>query len=122
MGTQGHALLSDVEAKPGNAGLCLSLNQPSQVSPDSATCWPFGENGVYTRANGQVVNGTRFPLGNNFGSNGYFITIGNSNYNSLQMTWRYASGPLEFLAGYTFSKSIDDSSGRGTRSIRSTTG
>jgi hypothetical protein len=113
VGTQGHRLLSDLEANPGSAALCLSVSQAGQVAPGSATCGPFGENGVYTTAGGATINGTRPVLGPNFGSDGYFITIGNSNYNSLQVTWRYASGPLEFLAGYTFSKSIDDSSGWG---------
>ncbi len=113
VGTQAHALLSDLEANVGNPGLCLGLSQTSQVAPSSGTCGPFGENGVYTRANGQVVNGTRSPLGNAFGSDGYFVTIGNSNYNSLQVTLRHRSGPLELLAGYTWSKSIDDSSGWG---------
>ena len=28
--------------------LCLSVSQPSQVAPGSATCGPFGENGVFT--------------------------------------------------------------------------
>jgi hypothetical protein len=113
VGTQGHALLSDLESNIGNPQLCLGVSQPSQVTPSSGTCGPFGENGVYTRANGTVVNGTRYPLGNQFGSNGYFMTIGNSNYNSLQVTLRHRSGPLELLGGYTFSKSIDDSSGWG---------
>jgi len=113
VGTQGHRLLSDLESNPGNAALCLSLSQPSEVAPSSGTCGPFGENGVYTRANGQVVNGTRYPLGNAFGSNGYFIAIGNSDYNSLQVSFRHRSGPLELLAAYTWSKSIDDSSGWG---------
>ena len=113
VGTQGHALLSDLEANPGNPALCLSASQPSQVAPGSGTCGPFGENGVYTLANGKVINGTRSPLGNLFGSDGYFITMGNSNYNSLQVSFRHRSGPLEVLAAYTWSKSIDDSSGWG---------
>ena len=113
VGTQGHALLSDLEANPGNPALCLSLSQPSQVAAGSPTCGPYSENAVYTRANGQVVNGTRSPLGNSFGSDGYFTTIGNSNYNSLQASFKHRSGPLEVLAAYTWSKSIDDSSGWG---------
>jgi hypothetical protein len=60
-----------------------------------------------------VVNGTRSPLGNSFVSDGYFTTIGNSNYNSLQASFKHRSGPLEVLAAYTWSKSIDDSSGWG---------
>jgi hypothetical protein len=113
VGTQGHALLSDLESNPGNPALCLSVSQPSQVTPTSGTCGPYGENGVFTRVNGTVVNGTRSPYGNAFGSNGYFITIGNSNYNSLQVSFKHRSGPLEVLAAYTWSKSIDDSSGWG---------
>jgi Carboxypeptidase regulatory-like domain len=113
VGTQGHALLSDLESNVGNPALCLSVSQPSQVIPGGATCGPFGENNVFTRRDGTVINGTRSPFGNAFGSNGYFITIGNSNYNSLQVSFRHRSGPLELLAGYTWSKSIDDSSGWG---------
>ena len=113
VGTQGHALLSDLEANPGNPGLCLSASQPSQVAASSGTCGPFGENGVYTLTNGTVINGTRAPYGNAFGSDGYFITIGNSNYNSMQVSFKHRSGPLEVLAAYTWSKSIDDSSGWG---------
>ncbi len=115
VGTQGHRLLSNIEANPGNPALCLSASQPSQVQPGSPTCGPGGENGVYTLANGQVINGTRSPLGNDFGSNGYFIAVGNSNYNSLQASWRYHTASLEFLAGYTWSKSIDNSSGWGNQ-------
>ncbi len=110
VGTQGHALLSSLESSPGNRALCLSLRQPSQVSPISATCGPFAQNGVYTTAAGQVINGTRL-LGNAFGSNQYFKTFGNSNYNSLQASLKYSTGPLELLAAYTFSKSIDNASG-----------
>lgn len=113
VGTEGHALLSDLESNPGNPALCLGLSQPSEVVPGGATCGPFSENTVFTRANGQVVNGTRAPFGNDFGSNGYFMTIGNSNYNSMQVTFKHQSGPLELLAGYTWSKAIDDSSGWG---------
>jgi hypothetical protein len=113
VGTQGHALLSDLESNPGNPALCLSVSQPNQVIPGGATCGPFGENNVITRVDGTVINGTRSPFSNALGSNGYFITIGNSNYNSMQVSFRHRSGPLEVLAGYTWSKSIDDSSGWG---------
>jgi hypothetical protein len=113
VGTQGHALLSDLESNPGNPALCLSVSQPSQVIPGGATCGPFGENNIFTRVDGTVVNGTRSPFSNALGSNGYFMTIGNSNYHSMQVSFRHRSGPLEFLAAYTWSKSIDDSSGWG---------
>ena len=110
VGSQGHALMDEKESNPGNSQLCLSLSQPSEVAPGTPTCGPFGENSVYTRAKGTIVNSTRGPLGANFVSNPYFQTIGNSNYNSLQLSLRHTSGRLTFEAGYTFSKSIDDAS------------
>jgi hypothetical protein len=111
VGTEGHHLISNLEANPGNPGLCLSVSQKSQVAPGSPTCGPNGENGVYTRADGTVINGTRGPLGPAFGSDGYYITIGNSAYHAMETTLRHRSGPLELMAGFTWSKSIDDSSG-----------
>jgi Carboxypeptidase regulatory-like domain len=113
VGTQAHRLLVLVEANPGDPGLCLSLSQPSQVAPGSATCGPFGENNVFVTAGGQTVNGTRGPLGPNFGSNTYQSTIGNSAYNALQVSVRHNSKSLELFAGYTYSKSLDDASNLG---------
>ncbi len=113
VGSQGHRLLASVEANPGNPALCLGLSQPNEVAPGTPTCGPFGESNVYTTASGQVINGTRGPLGANFGSDTNLSTIGNSSYNSLQISVRHTSGRLEFLAGYTFSKSLDQSSNLG---------
>jgi hypothetical protein len=113
VGTQGRRLLVMVEANPGDPALCLSLSQPSEVAPGSATCGPFGESNVFTTASGQIINGTRGPLGPNFGSDTKQGTIGKSNYNALQVTVRHTSRRLELLAGYTFSKSQDLSSSLG---------
>jgi carboxypeptidase family protein len=113
VGTQGHRLLSTLEANPGNPALCLSVSQAGQVFPGTATCGPGGETAVYTTASGQVINGTRAPFGINFASDGLFVTSGNSNYNSLQVNWRHTSGRAQTLLGYTFSKAIDDSSAYG---------
>ena len=111
VGSQDHALMDAYEVNGGNAALCLSLNQPSAVAPGTPTCGPFGENTVYTTASGQTINSTRSPLGPNFGSDILFATVGNSNYSSLQSSLKYATKYLNFLAAYTWSKSIDDSSG-----------
>jgi len=113
VGNQGHRLLVLLEANPGDPALCLSLSQPSQVAPGSPTCGPFGEGNVFTTASGQVINGTRGPLGPNFGSNTYQATIGHSNYNSLQVSLHHSSGRLDLAAGYTYGKSLDDSSNLG---------
>ncbi len=37
--------------------------------------------------------------------------MANSNYNSLQVSLEKRAGPLTFLGAYTWSKSIDNSSG-----------
>ena len=113
VGTQSHRLLVMEEVNAGDPALCLSLSQPSDVAPGSPTCGPFAESNVFTRVSGQVINGTRGPLGSNFGSDTKQATIGKSNYNSLQLSLRHTSGRLELSAGYTYSKSLDESSNLG---------
>jgi hypothetical protein len=65
---------------------------------------------TYTTAAGQVINGTRGPLGPNFHNDDYEGSIGNSNYNSLQANLRRTGTRLDFSIAYTFSKSIDQAS------------
>ena len=112
-GTQAHRLLVLEEANPGDPSLCLFLSNPANLASGQVPCGPFGEDNTYVTSSGKVYNGTREPLGSNFGSNANQATIGNSNYNALQVTLRHTSGPLELLAGYTFSKSEDQSSNLG---------
>jgi hypothetical protein len=110
VGTSSHHQRVLIEPNPGNPALCLSLSQPSQVQPGTATCGPGGENGVYYPIAGGVVNATRGPLGPNFGSNALQSTIGSANYNALELSARHTSGRLEFSASYTYGKSLDQSS------------
>ena len=51
--------------------------------------------------------------GPNYGSDTYIAGIGNSSYNSLQVTFKYSSTPFQMLAAYTYGKSIDQSSDLG---------
>jgi len=89
LGNQAHHLLVLLSANPGTPSLCL-------VTPG---CGPFAE------------NPTRGPFDPTyFDAVTYQKTIGNSNYNALQVKLRHQSGPLEMLVGYTYSKSIDQSS------------
>ena len=113
VGSQGHHLLSSLEANPGDPVLCLSVSNQSQVQEGSLLCGPNKENGVFSPIAGGTINGTRGPFGENFLSEGYFITSGKSSYNSLQASVREQFSRLSFLAGYTFSKSLDNSSGYG---------
>jgi hypothetical protein len=89
------------------------LSNPANLAPDQTPCGPFGEDTVYTTATNQTIKGTRAPFSFNFGSNTNQATIGNSNYNALQVTLHRTSRRLDILAGYTFSKSLDQSSSLG---------
>ena len=114
VGNQGHHLLVAVATNLGSPGLCLSLSQPNQVAPGSATCGPFGEDASYTSASGKVYQGTRLALGPNFGPITAQKTIGNSNFNALETSFRMAPGKgSTVLLSYTYSKSIDDASNLG---------
>ncbi len=48
-----------------------------------------------------------------FASDGYMATMANSNYNALEVTLRRTLGRAEFLAAYTYGKSLDNASGNG---------
>ena len=109
-GSQAHHLLLVYSANPGNPALCLALSNPSAVAPGTPTCGPFAEDLTYTTAAGQVINGTRGPLGPNFHNDDYEGSIGNSNYNALEASLRHTGAKLDFSVAYTFSKSIDQAS------------
>lgn len=110
VGTEAHHLLVLTSANPGNPALCLSLSQPTNVMPGTPTCGPFSESGTYTTPSGAVIQGTRGPFSSKFAAITYQKTIANSNYNALQINLRRSSGLLEFMVGYTYSKSFDESS------------
>jgi hypothetical protein len=109
VGSQAHHLLGITPANPGNAALCLSVSELSQVAPGSPTCGPFSEGGLFTKADGQAMQ-VRGPFSSQFDAVTYQKTIGSSNYNSLEINLRHHSKSLDILAGYTYSKSLDDSS------------
>jgi hypothetical protein len=92
VGNEGHHLIVTDQTNPGNPALCLSLSG----------CGPFAE------------NGTRTALGSNYGPVTAQTSIGNSDFNALEVNFRYALGKrLTLLAGYTYAKSIDDASNLG---------
>src|SRR5580658_10409432 len=135
VGTQGHRLLVLDEANPGSPSICLYLNAngatpscgPNGETSGNPYVLPFGvplpsgsasiaatapcADGSGRTCN--AVNGTRTILGPNFGSDANQATIGNSNYNALQITLRHSGKRLSVLAGYTYSKSEDQSSNLG---------
>jgi Carboxypeptidase regulatory-like domain/TonB dependent receptor len=113
VGNTSHRQRVLIEPNAGNPALCLSLSQPSEVVPGTLTCGPGGEDTVYFPIGGGQVNGTRGPLGSNFGSNALQSNIGHANYNSLELSARHTSGRLQFSAAYTYGKSLDQSSNIG---------
>ncbi len=110
VGTQAHHLLVLTSANPGNRDLCLTLSDPANVAPGTATCGPFGESGTYITRAGQTIQGTRGPFSSQFAAVTLQKTIGNSNYNAFELSVRRSGRWLDFLAGYTYSKSLDQSS------------
>jgi hypothetical protein len=124
VGTQGHRLIAQYDANPGDQALCLKLSNPNNVFPGSPTCGPNGEQQTYTLPTGQwnstsgcisgCVYGTRDELGPAFSQNNSFTAnIANSNYNAGEITVERKASDLTLLAAYTFAKGIDNSSGFG---------
>ncbi len=90
VGASAHHLLVLEEANPANPALCLSLG---------SSCGPFNEQAARTE------------FGPAFGSVELQRTIANSGYNAFEATLNHRSHGLELLASYTYSKSIDQSTG-----------
>jgi len=121
VGNQGHRLVTSIEANPTNQALCLFLNSPANLAANSAPpCGQFSETppfdsttGISTpwvTVSGQTIPAVR-PLGPLFDTNPFVSTVANSRYNSLQASLSHNTGSLSFLAGYTFSKCMDNASG-----------
>ncbi len=90
IGTAAHHLLVLEEANPANPQLCLSMG---------AACGPFNEQAARTR------------FGPDFGSVELQRTIANSGYNALDAMLVRRSRTFDMLASYTYSKSLDQSTG-----------
>lgn len=111
VGTQAHHLLAIQEVNPGNPATCLALSTAAAVALNSATCGPFGESSTYTTAAGTLVNGTRSNFSSAFGSVNLQRTIANAHDNALEASLNHSSRTLFLQLGYTWSRSIDQSSG-----------
>jgi hypothetical protein len=130
VGTQGHKLISQYDANPGDFALCLQLNQLGAAP----TCGRNGENQTYTLppgvaapakayitpcssgtpAGSTCIPGTRDHLGPNFSQdNSFTANIANSVYHAGQITVERKAADFTFLAAYTFAKAMDNSSGFG---------
>jgi Carboxypeptidase regulatory-like domain/TonB dependent receptor len=133
VGTAGHQLITQQEANPGSAALCMSLNTANayDTTQDIFGCGPGQENDVFNTVaavpcgatfNPNCVYGTRQSLNSPnfcqgatpqvcFGSgNTYTNTNANSTYNAGQITVERKANDFTFLAAYTFAKGLDNSS------------
>ena len=127
VGNQGHRLVTSVEANPASPAACLALSDPNTLDPNFAgPCGPFSETPPFTvivqngqsigqttpwvTTGGQTIAAVR-PLGPLFDTNPWVSTVANSRYNSLQVSVSHNSGSLSYLAGYTYSKCMDNASG-----------
>jgi len=116
--SRGRHLLSTIESNPGNPATCLLI---ATLMPAGQGCGQFGEDTIYNVPNGPTFNGTRpysvtsgrgLPNGQlDFQANTWEATVANSTYNALQASLEKKLGDLRFLAAYTWSKSLDNSSG-----------
>jgi hypothetical protein len=113
VGTGGHRLISQSEANPGDAALCMQLAAQG--------CGPNGEQNFYTVGT-NTIYGTRDKLLNPnycpaagslcFGyGNTFTKLVANSIYNAAEVTVERRAGDVTFLAAYTFAKALDDASG-----------
>jgi len=118
VGTLGRHLITYLPANSGNQALCLQVRQA--LGPING-CGSYGEDTIYDLPNGQVVYGTRqysVTSGRylnqgllDIGDIQYIATLADSSYNALEFTVEKKVGALRLLAAYTWSKSLDDSSG-----------
>jgi hypothetical protein len=124
VGTEGHRLITQFDANPGNAALCMGLNAEGaqDISAGTPGCGPGNENDVFQRPGGDFVYSTRTALLNpNFcpgsaqqvcfgSSNTYTRLVANSIYNAGEITLERKASDVTFLAAYTFSRALDNSS------------
>jgi hypothetical protein len=124
VGTEGHRLITQRESNPGDAALCMQLNAQGAVDTTAGTvgCGPGNENDVFQLPSGSFVYSTRNQILNPnycpgsalqvcYGSgNTYTWTTANSIYNAGEVTVERKANDFTFLAAYTFSKALDDSS------------
>jgi len=122
VGDQGHRLVTSIEANPANPALCLYLSDPNNLDLAGGSAQPCGQFGEtpsggpwITLPGPSIYAGKTFassrPLGPLFDTNPYVSTVANSRYNSLQLSLSHNTGSLSFMAGYTYSKCMDNASG-----------
>lgn len=140
VGTEGHHLITQDEANPGNSALCQQLTAEGAIDVTAGVtgCQPNNENDVFqlpsattscltpspTPLPGCVYSTRQAILNPNYcpesatlvcfgyGNTNTLLTA-NSIYNAAQVTVERKANDFTFLAAYTFAKALDDSSAFG---------
>lgn len=120
VGSLGRHLIGQEDFNPGNPQKCLHIAALFAAAAQPGGCGPFGEDSIYS-IDGQTFYGTRpysvtsgryLPEGQlDFSTEPAMGTFATSNYNALQVSLEKRAGRATFLAAYTYSKSLDDTSG-----------
>ena len=133
VGTEGHRLITQSEANPGNIAFCNQLNAQRyyDTSSGASGCGPNAEQDTFALGSATTkcagppcIYGTRNTLLNPnycpgaqtlcFGyGNTYTRLNANSIYNAGQVTVERKAGDVTLMASYTLAKALDDSSGFG---------
>ena len=140
VGTEGHHLITQEDANPGESALCQQLTAEAAIDITAAVtgCRPNNENDVFQLPTAVVpcttvsptplpgcVYSTRHAINATnycpesatlvcFGYNNTWTRLtANSIYNSGQVTVERKSNDVIFLAAYTFARALDDSSAFG---------
>jgi len=123
VGTEGHRLISQREANPGDAALCMALTAQGAIDQSAGGtigCGPNQEQDFYTLGS-QTIYGTRDKLLNpnycpaagslcyGFGNTNTLLTA-NSIYHAGEVTVERKAGDVTLLAAYTLAKALDNSS------------
>jgi Carboxypeptidase regulatory-like domain/TonB dependent receptor len=113
VGSRGRHLLSTVESNPGDRELCLATPGCGPGLEDNIydLGGRFGGTRPYSVTSGRELDQTTGIGSLDFANNAWQATVGNSNYNSLQIQLQKNVGAFRVLGAYTWSKSIDNSSG-----------
>ena len=127
VGTEGHHLIAQTEANPGDPKLCMQLTAQGYFDQSAGVlgCGPTASQDTFTLG-AKTVYGTRDSLLNPnvcstpngptlcFGyANTYTKLVANSIYNAGQVTLERKAGDVTLLAAYTLAKGLDDSSAFG---------
>ncbi len=136
VGTEGHRLITQKDANPGSAALCMQLNaeNATDITAGTTGCGPGNENDVFQIGNpanpcttlsptplpGCVYSTRQTILNPNFCPGGAQVCFGSSNtntltsansiYNAAQITVERKANDFTFLGAYTFARGLDDSS------------